>query len=588
MEKLFYLTTNEHKVKEANKFFGEKYGFNLEIISPDFEILEIQAKTCAEVARFSAKYACEKLGYPVLKSDSGLYVDCLGGLPGPYNSYFDKQVGIDKFLTMLDSETNRRARLEHCFAYCEPGQEPVVFSGGGVGVISHRSRGELGRWHDRFFIPEGENRTLSELRAIDHEYEATFWGDAKDQFARWYIKKLEARATQESSVSEQSHRYGSSKPKSRVGSNVAQEDDKIERFPVYEVGHIFNPINISYDKPVLKLHSIGISYPCRLDAMAIDPCAVAYNDTLSYRPGEVVVSIEKFLRIRTEVIDENFGELRVSQRTRRTVLVKHAYKLMCAALNVTPSLSIEVIDDGIPKHCGFGSSSSTIAGVCASINELYGNPIEVLDLIRYVAMNHGEEVADSEENKLKAVQCIGGGASGGMLDSGIIVIAGQSTPIAAVSYDADVIIGVPLDFRQKDAAELMELEENNLYKFVKTGEKYRENIAYNFLHRVLPGMVHGDLRALSDIVFDYRFNMGSIENCSFVFPPMIDHAKALSSLYRNGICEMLSLSSVGPAFFAVLRGDSNRRRVIEVMRNLGMSIIETRIFNNKYIISSKN
>ena len=188
MEKLIYLTTNPHKVEEANEFFGKKYGFNLEVMNPDFEVIEIQAKTCGEVAAFSAKYAAEKLKCPVLKSDSGLYIDALGGLPGPYNAYFDKQIGIDKFLKLLKNETNRKARIEHTFAYCEPVEESVVFTGGGTGTISKEARGTRGRWHDKFYIPDGETRTLSELRDIDHEYEASFWGTAKDDFAKWYIE----------------------------------------------------------------------------------------------------------------------------------------------------------------------------------------------------------------------------------------------------------------------------------------------------------------------------------------------------------------------------------------------------------------
>jgi len=115
-KKLIYLTTNPHKVDEANRFFNQRYGFDVEIVNPDFDILEIQAKTCAEVASFSAKYAAEKLGCAVLKSDSGLYVDALGGLPGPYNAYFDKQIGVKKFLELLKNEKNRKARIEHCFA----------------------------------------------------------------------------------------------------------------------------------------------------------------------------------------------------------------------------------------------------------------------------------------------------------------------------------------------------------------------------------------------------------------------------------------------------------------------------------------
>ncbi len=184
--KLIYLTTNPHKANEAKTFLKEKYGLDLEIVNPDFDIIEIQAKTCAEVAGFSAKYAAEKLGCAVLKSDSGLYLDALGGLPGPYNAYFDKQIGVEKFLAMLKDEPNRKARLEHCFAYCEPGKEPIIFSGGSMGTIAYESRGTLGRWHSKFYIPDGETKTLSELQAEDYEKESRYWGTALDDFAKWY------------------------------------------------------------------------------------------------------------------------------------------------------------------------------------------------------------------------------------------------------------------------------------------------------------------------------------------------------------------------------------------------------------------
>lgn len=196
MEKLIYLTTNKFKMEEANLFFKSKYGFDLKIMDPSFEIPEIQAKNCADVVKFSVKYAAEKLGYPVLKSDSGLYIECLGGLPGPYNAYFDKQIGVEKFLKLIKDEENRNARLEHTYGYCAPGEEPIVFSGGSFGTISYESKGnpELGRWHDMFFIPEGENRTLCEIREQDPEYEASFYGTAADDFAKWYIEKSNNKA----------------------------------------------------------------------------------------------------------------------------------------------------------------------------------------------------------------------------------------------------------------------------------------------------------------------------------------------------------------------------------------------------------
>jgi len=186
MEKVIYLTTNKGKFDEANRIFKDQYGIDIDIMNPDFEVLETQATNCADVVAFSVKYAAEKLGRPCVKSDSGLYLDALGGLPGPYNAYFDKQIGVEKFLNLLKNETNRKARLEDCFAYCEPGKEPIVFTGGGTGTVSLEARGTLGRWHDKFYIPDGETKTLSELREIDREYEAKFWGTAKYDFAKWY------------------------------------------------------------------------------------------------------------------------------------------------------------------------------------------------------------------------------------------------------------------------------------------------------------------------------------------------------------------------------------------------------------------
>lgn len=191
MEKIIYLTTNPYKIREAELILCDKYGIEIEAMEPGFEIYEIQAKTCGEVAGFSARYAADRLGKPCLKSDTGLYIDALGGLPGPYNAYFDKQIGVEKFLKMMEGETNRKARIEHCFAYCEPGKDPIVFSGGSNGTISTEARGEYGRWHDFFYIPEGETRTLAEISDENHADNAKYYGSAIDELAEWLKSKEE-------------------------------------------------------------------------------------------------------------------------------------------------------------------------------------------------------------------------------------------------------------------------------------------------------------------------------------------------------------------------------------------------------------
>lgn len=69
---------------------------------------------------------------------------------------------------------DRRARMEHCFGYCEPGQEPIVFAGGRAGTIAYEPKGTRELWHSRFYIPDGETKTLSELNEINYEYESQF------------------------------------------------------------------------------------------------------------------------------------------------------------------------------------------------------------------------------------------------------------------------------------------------------------------------------------------------------------------------------------------------------------------------------
>lgn len=359
-----------------------------------------------------------------------------------------------------------------------------------------------------------------------------------------------------------------------------------EKFPIIKAGYIFNPYKIK-EEVELKLDFIKINYPCRLDAMAINPAAVVYNSDMVFTPGEVVVSLNKYIKVTVKVLSETGGKIIISNKTKRKVLVKHSYLLMCYALNVSPSLEIDVDDNNIPKHCGFGSSSSTISAVAAAINELYGCPIKNEDLIKYLAANHGEEISDEDEENLKVVQCIGGGATNGLTSEGIIIIAGKSTTIGKLEYNGDVLIGVPKDFVQKDAKTLMELEEQNLWKFKRTGEQYAENIAYNLLHKALPGLVNGSIKELADIVYEYRFNMGSNENCSFVYDGLVELGNNLRCLYENNDCEFLALSSVGPAFFVIVKDVEQKQRCKNKMEELAMSVIESSICNTTYLIEEK-
>ena len=364
----------------------------------------------------------------------------------------------------------------------------------------------------------------------------------------------------------------------------------MNEFPIYNCSKIFNRFDGKLNKIDLKkiARELKVFYPCRLDAMAINPAAVADNDNnMKFSPGEVVISINIGIFITVKLLDVDGGRIEISKRTKRKVLVKHAYYLMCDALGMLPSLNIDVDDDMIIKHCGFGSSSSTIAGVCVAINEMFGKPISNKDLIKYCAANHGEEVTDSDDNNLKAVQCIGGGATNGLTKEGILIISGQATVIAKMKYKATVLIAVPNKFQVRNADEMMRLEEKNLYKFKRTGDKFKNTIAYKLVHNALPDMANGSIKGLADLVFDYRFYMGSNQNCSFVFPPLKKLNEDLKCLYEHQYCNFLALSSVGPAFFCLVTNKRDKDFCKQYFLNLDMNVQETTVRNNYYKVMEK-
>ena len=85
-----------------------KFSAALEGISGDsFEVVqivdeqpEIQAEP-SHVARFAALNAVRKHGFAMIREDHSIYFNGIAGLPGPYASYAEEQMGVDGLLEVL-------------------------------------------------------------------------------------------------------------------------------------------------------------------------------------------------------------------------------------------------------------------------------------------------------------------------------------------------------------------------------------------------------------------------------------------------------------------------------------------------------
>ncbi len=184
MKKITYVTGNWAKIASARQAL-EPLGFEVDNIK--METPEIQADDVTEVAKYSAKWAANELNCPVLKNDTGLFVEGLNGFPGVYTHYVDDTLGVDGLLKLMDGLDNRKAYFKECIAYCEPGKEPIVFEGITNGIIDTKKSGTYGWSWDFVFIPEGENQTLG---CFEDDKRWKFWSlDAYKNLVKYLENK---------------------------------------------------------------------------------------------------------------------------------------------------------------------------------------------------------------------------------------------------------------------------------------------------------------------------------------------------------------------------------------------------------------
>ncbi len=157
MKKLTYVTGNSAKIASARQAL-ETLGYEIDNIK--METPEIQANDVSDVAKYSAKWAANELNKPVIKNDSGLFVNWLNGFPGVYTRYVEDTLGEDGLLKLMEGMEDRSAYFKESIAYCEPWCEPIVFGWITKWKIDIKKSGTYGWSRDFVFIPEGEQKTL--------------------------------------------------------------------------------------------------------------------------------------------------------------------------------------------------------------------------------------------------------------------------------------------------------------------------------------------------------------------------------------------------------------------------------------------
>jgi XTP/dITP diphosphohydrolase len=179
-----FATSNRGKLEEARAILAP---FGISVERYDGKGVEIQADSTSEVAAYSSRGAAKTAGKAVLVEDAGLFVEELGGFPGPYSAYAFKTIGVSGIIALLrPSPRTRVAEFVSSLAYCEPLGEPELFEGRVRGTITTEPRGTKGFGFDPIFVPDGGAKTFGEL-TMNEKCAVSHRAGSMKKFAKWYL-----------------------------------------------------------------------------------------------------------------------------------------------------------------------------------------------------------------------------------------------------------------------------------------------------------------------------------------------------------------------------------------------------------------
>ncbi|MDX2819949.1 hypothetical protein PV416_02380 [Streptomyces ipomoeae] len=354
-------------------------------------------------------------------------------------------------------------------------------------------------------------------------------------------------------------------------------------FPPFPLGAPRSPLALapmSGRPPQPVTDQVRLAYPSRINAMALDSSKIVPSQG-AYLAGELLFACDLMRRVEVDIVDDG-PAVQTTPDCDHPVLARHAALLMRTALGTHERLRVRVSAPDLPAHLGLGSSSGQIAAVAAAVNELYGRPVAARQLVKFLALNHGEEI-DQEDDHLLPVQCLGGSAAAGLIAGAVQVVAGAQVPLlqAALPEETHIVLGMPHDPVIWDARDSLAAEARHFDAFTATGRTYGPEIAYRLLHDAWPALIDGDLRPLGSLLFDYRFRMGSLANCAFSHPDLLATGEKVEHIFTDRLAEVLTLSSVGPTFAALTR---TPERCEQAFADAGLRTLRCQPWNSGYTL----
>lgn len=192
MDKILFASKNEHKLSEIRDILKDRYDIlSLNSINHTEELDE-DGETLEENALQKARFIYNTYNINCFAEDTGLEVEALNGAPGVNTAHYagpqrSASDNINLLLKNLKENSNRKACFKTVIALIIDGSE-YIFKGEVYGTISEVPFGNAGFGYDPVFIPEGFDKTFSQLPS-EVKNEISHRGRAVQQLITFLEKK---------------------------------------------------------------------------------------------------------------------------------------------------------------------------------------------------------------------------------------------------------------------------------------------------------------------------------------------------------------------------------------------------------------
>lgn len=164
--KLVFATNNPNKLKEVQAKLPHYEIVSLKELGVTEDIPET-GDTLEENALIKARYLYEKFNLDCFADDTGLEIETLNNEPGVYSARYaggerSAEANMDKVLTKLKGETNRKARFRTAIALIQNGKETLM-EGVVNGEILTEKVGGKGFGYDPIFKANGFDISFAQM-----------------------------------------------------------------------------------------------------------------------------------------------------------------------------------------------------------------------------------------------------------------------------------------------------------------------------------------------------------------------------------------------------------------------------------------